>query len=52
MEDDAFQKDRMVGWACFRLDRLPNGIELLTLRAGEDTGADGRLLVTCNLRIT
>ena len=51
MGDDAFQKDDMLGWACFRLDRLPQGLRLLQLRGPDGKPIGGRLLVQCHLEI-
>lgn len=49
MDDDAFQKDRLIGWACFRLDRFPEGLRLLPLKGADakDTGA--KLLIDSKL---
>lgn len=49
MDDDAFQKDRMLGWACFRLDRLPEGLRLLQLRGGDSKPTGASLLVDSRL---
>ena len=31
MDDVSYQKDRLLGWTCFRLDHLPSGLRLLPL---------------------
>lgn len=49
MDDDAFQKDRMVAWACFRLDRFPVGLQLLTLHGNEGKPTGGKLLVSSKI---
>lgn len=51
MEDDAFQKDHMVGWACFRLDRFPTGLKLLQLKSGDGKPTSARLLVDSTLQL-
>lgn len=51
MEDDAFQKDHMVGWACFRLDRFPTGLQLLRLNGGDGKASSARLLVNSDLKL-
>jgi hypothetical protein len=45
MDDDAFQKDRMIAWACFRLDRFPQGLQLLALYGIDGKPTGGLLLV-------
>ncbi|CAK1355013.1 1-phosphatidylinositol 4,5-bisphosphate phosphodiesterase 1 [Cercospora beticola] len=46
MDDVSYQKDDLLGWACYRLDRLPNGPILVHLR-GEDYKPNGaRLLLS------
>ncbi|KAK5127195.1 hypothetical protein LTR85_008557 [Meristemomyces frigidus] len=48
MNDVSYQKDRMLGWTCFRLDRLPPGLRLLRLKGLDTTVNGGALLVdTC-----
>jgi len=49
MDDDAFQKDRMIAWACFRLDRFPVGLQLLTLHGIEGKPTGGKLLVSSKI---
>ena len=49
MDDDAFQKDRMIAWACFRLDRFPVGLQLLTLHGIEGKPTGGKLLVSSTI---
>ena len=49
MDDVSYQKDRLLGWACFRLDRFPQGLRLLRLK-GEDAKANSAaLLIESNL---
>ncbi|KXT18964.1 hypothetical protein AC579_8708 [Pseudocercospora musae] len=42
MDDVSYQKDRLLGWACYRLDRIPQGLVLIHLR-GEDS--KGKILM-------
>jgi hypothetical protein len=49
MDDDAFQKDRMISWACYRLDRFPEGLQLLPLRGIEGKLTGGKLLVSSKI---
>lgn len=49
MEDDAFQKDSMISWACFRLDRWVEGLQLLTLYGVDGKPTGGRLLVSSKM---
>ena len=49
MDDDAFQKDRLVGWTCFRLDRFPQGLRLLPLKGADGVLNGGSLLVDSRL---
>ena len=44
MDDVSYQKDRLLGWACYRLDRLPRGLLLLPLK-GEDAKPTGSALL-------
>ena len=44
MDDVSYQKDRLLGWACFRLDRFPRGLRLLRLK-GEDAKANSAALL-------
>jgi len=44
MDDNSYQKDSLLGWACYRLDRMPTGLVLLHLR-GEDYKANGAKLL-------
>ena len=52
MEDDAFQKDDLVGWICFRLDRVPSGVCLLRLNGPDGQASAASLLVKFDLEIT
>lgn len=45
MDDDAFQKDRLLGWVCFRLDRFPQGIRLFHLNGPNGKTKSAALLV-------
>lgn len=49
MEDDAFQKDSMISWACFRLDRWAEGLQLLTLYGIDGKPTGGKLLVSSKM---
>jgi hypothetical protein len=49
MDDDAFQKDRMISWACYRLDRFPQGLQLLSLRGIDGKATGGKLLVSSEI---
>jgi hypothetical protein len=49
MDDDAFQKDRMIAWACFRLDRFPQGLQLLELHGIDGKPTGGLLLVSSQI---
>jgi hypothetical protein len=44
MDDDAFQKDRLIGWLCFRFDRFPQGLRLFPLK-GPDSKPTGSSLL-------
>jgi hypothetical protein len=44
MDESSYQKDRLLGWICYRLDRLPQGLQLLRLR-GDDLKLSGSLLL-------
>jgi hypothetical protein len=44
MDESSYQKDRLLGWICYRLDRLPQGLQLLRLR-GDDLELSGSLLL-------
>jgi len=45
MDDVSYQKDRLLGWACFRLDRYPQGLRLLRLQGPEGQINGSALLV-------
>lgn len=49
MDDDAFQKDRLIGWLCFRLDRFPQGLRLFPLKGADSKPSGGSLLVDSKL---
>lgn len=44
MDDVSYQKDRLLGWACFRLDRFPLGLRCLPLK-GADAQVNGSMLL-------
>jgi hypothetical protein len=46
MDDSSYQKDRLLGWACYRLDRLPQGLLLVHLRGEDSKPTTGMLLLT------
>ncbi|TKX22455.1 phosphatidylinositol-specific phospholipase C-like protein 2 [Elsinoe australis] len=45
MDDESFQKDDMVGWACYRFKRLREGVRVIKVLDEEGKETDGRLLV-------
>ena len=45
MDESSYQQDRLLGWACYRLDRVPPGLRLLQLRGPDCRFTGGRLLV-------
>lgn len=45
MDDVSYQKDRMLGWTCFRLDRFPQGLRLLPLKGVDAKPNSGALLL-------
>lgn len=45
MHDALAQKDRMLGWSCYRLDRLPQGLVLVHLRGDDSKVCGGKLLL-------
>lgn len=49
MDDDAFQKDRLLGWLCFRFDRFPQGLRLFPLKGGDSKPNGSALLVDSRL---
>ncbi|KAK5174108.1 1-phosphatidylinositol 4,5-bisphosphate phosphodiesterase beta-4 [Saxophila tyrrhenica] len=49
MDDDAFQKDRLIGWACFRFDRFPQGLRLVPLKGPDSKPTGSSLLVDSRL---
>lgn len=51
MDDDAFQKDRMLGWACFRLDRMPQGLRLFPLKDANSLPTSAALLLESHLEL-
>ncbi|KAL1297690.1 hypothetical protein AAFC00_006239 [Neodothiora populina] len=51
-DDETLSRDDMFGWACFRLDRLQQGIRLLHLYDPEGELTDGTLLVRIKKNVT
>lgn len=49
MDESSYQKDRLIGWYCFRLDRLRQGLQLLYLRAADATLSSGKLLLAVQM---
>jgi hypothetical protein len=49
MDDDAFQQERMISWACYRLDRVPQGLPLLPLHGIDGKATGGKLLVSSEI---
>ncbi|TKA56303.1 hypothetical protein B0A55_11873 [Friedmanniomyces simplex] len=49
MDDVSYQKDRMLGWTCFRLDRFPQGLHLLPLKGADAKPNGSALLVDIKL---
>ncbi|KAK5132781.1 hypothetical protein LTR08_008666 [Meristemomyces frigidus] len=48
MDDVSYQKDRMLGWTCFRLDRIPLGVRLFPLKDKDAiVNGSGLLVETC-----
>lgn len=44
MDDALAQKDRLLGWVAYRVDRVPRGLTLAHLR-GEDSKVNGGKLL-------
>ncbi|SMQ45926.1 unnamed protein product [Zymoseptoria tritici ST99CH_1A5] len=53
MDDTTYQTDKLLGWACYRLDRLPQGLLLVHLRGEDSKPTTGMLLlsVQSNLKV-
>ena len=49
MDDDAFQKDRLIGWTCFRVDHFPQGLRLFPLKGTDARPNGGALLVNSRI---
>ncbi|KAF2147787.1 PLC-like phosphodiesterase [Myriangium duriaei CBS 260.36] len=45
MHDISFHRDELVGWACYRLKRLREGVRLIHLLDDEGNPTEGKLLV-------
>lgn len=52
MDDSSYQKDRLLGWMCWRLDRLPQGLLLISLRGDDSKLTGGKLLVDVRVSTT
>jgi hypothetical protein len=51
MDDDAFQKDRLIGWLCYRFDRWPQGIHLFPLKGPDGKPSNSALLIDSKLEV-
>lgn len=49
MDENSYQKDSLLGWACYRLDRMPTGLILLHLRGEDYKLNDAKLLIDANI---
>ncbi|KAK0337235.1 hypothetical protein LTR91_004261 [Friedmanniomyces endolithicus] len=49
MDDISYQKDRTLGWTCFRIDRFPSGLQLLPLKGADAKPNGSALLVDIKL---
>ena len=49
MDDEEFQKDRLLGWTCFRLDRFPQGLRLFPLKGADSKPNGSSILVESQL---
>lgn len=52
MDDVSYQKDRLLGWLCFRLDRMPSGLLLLPLKGADAKPNGASLLIDSRLTIS
>ncbi|GAM90509.1 hypothetical protein ANO11243_085530 [Dothideomycetidae sp. 11243] len=52
LNDEAFHRDGLVGWACFRLRRLKDGVRLIHILDDEGRTTSGRLLVRISKKFT
>lgn len=52
MDELSYAKDRLLGWACYRLDRIPQGLCLLRLRGPDAKPIDSMLLVSIECCLT
>lgn len=52
MDDQSYQKDRVLGWECWRLDRLPQGLLLVNLRGEDPQLRGGKLLMDVRANMT
>ncbi|KAK0306180.1 hypothetical protein LTR82_016478 [Friedmanniomyces endolithicus] len=51
MDDISYQKDRTLGWTCFRIDRFPSGLQLLPLKGADAKPNGSALLVDIKLNL-
>lgn len=51
MDDALAQKDKLLGWMCYRLDRLPQGLLLVPLRGEDCKLTGGKLLLEVHTKI-
>jgi len=51
MDDETLGRDDMIAWACFRLNRLQQGVRLIHLYDLEGQATPGYLLVRINKSI-
>lgn len=49
MDDALAQKDRLLGWSCYRLDRIPRGLLYLHLRGDDYKPSGGKILLDLQL---
>ena len=52
MDDVSYQKDRLLGWTCYRLDRLPSGLLLAPLKGSDAKPNGSSLLIDTNLMLS
>ncbi|KAK4890256.1 hypothetical protein LTR27_011017 [Elasticomyces elasticus] len=51
MDDVSYQKDRTLGWCCYRLDRMALGLQLLSLKGPDAKPNKSALLVDIKLSV-
>lgn len=52
MDDVTAQKDRLLGWTCYRLDRLPKGLFVVLLKGEDSKPSGGKLLIHVSAKVT